>query len=207
MEWLFGRRKTPEEMLKEHQRALKKAMRGIDREKSALQKQETKLIADIKKSAKAQQMEATRIMAKDLVRTRKQVNKMMMMHTQIQAVSLKIQTMKSISTMANAMKGVAKAMGKMNKSMNLPQLTAIMKQFEKEAMTMDAKQEMMDDMIDDAMGDADDEDEENAIVDQVLDELGLAQVGDIQAAPEAAPKGESVAEDDDLMQRLKNLRP
>lgn len=27
MEWLFGRKKTPAEMLKEHQRALKKAMR------------------------------------------------------------------------------------------------------------------------------------------------------------------------------------
>ena len=47
-------------------------------------------------------------MAKDLVRTRKQKQKMMMMHTQIQAVSLKIQSLKSVDTMANAMKGVTK---------------------------------------------------------------------------------------------------
>jgi len=52
--------------------------------------------------------DSVRIMAKDLVRTRKQKQKMMMMHTQIQAVSLKIQSLKSVDTMANAMKGVTK---------------------------------------------------------------------------------------------------
>ena len=35
--------------------------------------------------------EATRIMAKDLVRTRRYIKKMIMMKTQIQAVALKIQ--------------------------------------------------------------------------------------------------------------------
>lgn len=56
MEWLFGRRKTPQEMLKQNQRALNKAMRELDRENNRLEVQEKKIIADIKKSAKANQM-------------------------------------------------------------------------------------------------------------------------------------------------------
>jgi len=56
MEWLFGKRITPEEMLRKNQRALNKAMRDLDREKMRMEQQEKKIIADIKKLAKDGQM-------------------------------------------------------------------------------------------------------------------------------------------------------
>ncbi|KAL2912331.1 ESCRT-III subunit protein did4 [Polyrhizophydium stewartii] len=56
MNFLFGSRKTPAELLKQHQRALTKAQRDLDRERAKLEQQEKKLIADIKKTAKAGQM-------------------------------------------------------------------------------------------------------------------------------------------------------
>lgn len=56
MEFLFGRRKTPAEMLRQNQRALNKAMRELDRERARLEMQEKKIIADIKKMAKMNQM-------------------------------------------------------------------------------------------------------------------------------------------------------
>merc|ERR1711978_106688 len=127
--------------------------------------------------AKQGQMDAVKIMAKDLVRTRRYVKKFMLMRANIQAVSLKIQTLKSQSAMAQAMKGVAKAMGNMNKQMKLPEIQKIMMEFEKQSEIMDMKEEMMSDVIDDALGDEDDEEESDAIVSQVLDELGL-QMGD-----------------------------
>ena len=40
------------------------------------------------------------------------------MKANIQAVSLKIQTLRSTAAMANAMKGVTKAMGQMNKQVS-----------------------------------------------------------------------------------------
>lgn len=64
MEWLFGRKKTPDEMLRQNQRALTKAMRELDRERSKMEQQEKKIIADIKKMAKQGQMDAVKIMAK-----------------------------------------------------------------------------------------------------------------------------------------------
>jgi charged multivesicular body protein 2A len=56
MSFLFGKKKTPEEMLRQNQRALNKAMRDLDRERTQLENQEKKVIMDIKKMAKMGQM-------------------------------------------------------------------------------------------------------------------------------------------------------
>jgi len=56
MSFLFGKRQTPEEMLRTNQRALNKAMRDLDRERAHLEQQEKKVIVDIKKMAKMGQM-------------------------------------------------------------------------------------------------------------------------------------------------------
>merc|ERR1719225_1617265 len=144
---------TPEEQLKKNQRALNKAMRELDRERTKMETQEKKVIMDIKKMAKAGQMDAVKVMAKDLVRTRNFCKKFMLMKANLQAVSLKIATMKGQQSMATAMKGVTKAMGRMNKQMNLPQIQKIMMEFEKQSEQMEMKGEMMDDAIDDALDD------------------------------------------------------
>lgn len=65
-------------------------------------------------------------MAKDLVRTRRYVRKFMLMKANIQAVSLKIQTLKSQNTMAEAMRGVTRAMATMNRQLNMPQIQKIL---------------------------------------------------------------------------------
>ena len=64
MEFLFGKKLTPDEMLRKNQRALNKAMRELDRERVKMEQQEKKIIADIKKMAKQGQMDAVKIMAK-----------------------------------------------------------------------------------------------------------------------------------------------
>ncbi|XP_034564351.1 charged multivesicular body protein 2a [Notolabrus celidotus] len=218
MEFLFGSKKTPDQMLKQNQRALSRAMRELDRERMKLEQQEKKIIADIKKMAKQGQMDAVKIMAKDLVRTRRYVKKFIMMKANIQAVSLKIQTLKSNNSMAQAMKGVTKAMSTMNKQLKLPQIQKIMHDFERQSEIMDMKEEMMNDAIDDAMGDEDDEDESDAIVSQVLDELGLnlsdelsnlpATGGNLSVAAgkKAEPQAALADADADLEARLNNLR-
>ncbi|XP_034050017.1 charged multivesicular body protein 2a [Thalassophryne amazonica] len=219
MQAIFGSRKTPDQLLRENQRALNRAMRDLDRERSKLEQQEKKIIADIKKMAKQGQMDAVKVMAKDLVRTRRYVKKFIMMKANIQAVSLKIQTLKSNNAMAQAMKGVTKAMATMNKQMKLPQIQKIMMEFEKQTEIMDMKEEMMNDAIDDAMGDDDDEEESDAIVSQVLDELGLNLSDELSNLPstggslsvasgkKAEPQSAAMADADaDLEERLNNLR-
>ncbi|XP_050315143.1 charged multivesicular body protein 2a-like [Anthonomus grandis grandis] len=224
MEWLFGKKLTPEEMLRKNQRALNKAMRDLDREKQKMEQQEKKVINDIKKLAKEGQMDAVKIMARDLVRTRRYVKKFMLMKANIQAVSLKIQTLRSQNAMAQAMKGVTRAMASMNRQLNLPQIQRILQEFEKQSEIMDMKEEIMNDAIDDAMEGDDDEEESDAVVNQVLDELGLQLTDTLSGLPQTAgalPAGSkqpaaaaAVAggnggvsdADADLQARLDNLR-
>ncbi|KAF8931563.1 Charged multivesicular body protein 2A [Haplosporangium bisporale] len=216
MNFLFGRR-SPAEALRAHQRALSKAQRELDRERMKLEQQEKKIIVDIKKSAKAGQMNAAKVMAKDLVRTRRYIQKFYQMKTQLQAVGLRIQGLRSNQQMAEAMKGATKAMGAMNRNMNLPQIQHIMMEFEKESEIMDMKEEMMSDTIDEAMEEEEDEEEQDAIVNQVLDEIGINLDESLANAPgtsikspagkERIAQAEGMSADDAALQaRLDNLR-
>ncbi|KAG0225334.1 ESCRT-III subunit protein did4 [Actinomortierella wolfii] len=216
MKFLFGRQ-TPAEALRAHQRALTKAQRELDRERMKLEQQEKKLIVDIKKTAKAGQMNACKVMAKDLVRTRRYIQKFYAMKTQLQAVGLRIQGLRSNQQMAEAMRGATKAMGAMNRSMNLPQIQKIMMDFERENEMMDMKEEMMSDTIDDAMEEEEDEEEEEAIVNQVLDEIGISLQDvmpgtgttiktPVSSGKERIAQAEGFGDDADLQARLDNLR-
>lgn len=93
------------------------------------------------------------------------------MKTQLQAVSLRIQTVGTNQQMMVSMKGATQLLGSMNRSMNLPSLQRIAMEFEKENDIMDQRQEMMDDAIDDTM--EADEEESEEIVNQVFDEIGI----------------------------------
>ncbi|KAL5469528.1 hypothetical protein EMCRGX_G030793 [Ephydatia muelleri] len=221
MAFLFGSRKTPEELLKQNQRALRKVVRELDRERTGLERQEKKIVADIKKMAKSGQMDAVKIMAKDLVRTRNFIKKFILMRANIEAIALKLQTLKSQAAMANAMKGVTKALKTMNRRMNLPNLQKIMMEFERESEIMDLKEETISDTIDDVIGDADDEEESDVIVSQVLDELGISldhelaeitpgldkpRITSNAPAKKAVAAGPAGGDTDDLQARLDSLR-
>jgi charged multivesicular body protein 2A len=163
---------------------LTKAQRELDRERTRLEQSEKKLIVDIKKSAKAGQLNACKVMAKDLVRTRRYVHKFYQMRTQLQAVSLRIQTLRSNQQMAEAMRGATRAMASMNRGLNLPAIQRIMNEFEKENATMDMKEEMMSDAVDDAMDAEEDEEEEgDKILKEVLDEIGVDLSQQLTDAP------------------------
>lgn len=163
---------TPAERLRKHQRALEKTQRELDRERVKLENQEKKLVADIKKSAKNGQIGACKIQAKDLVRTRRYITKFYQMRTQLQAISLRIQTVRSNEQMMQSMKGATSLLGSMNRQMNLPALQRIAMEFERENDIMDQRQEMMDDAIDESTG-IEDEEEGEEVVNQVLDEIGV----------------------------------
>ncbi|ORX54857.1 hypothetical protein BCR36DRAFT_322308 [Piromyces finnis] len=198
---------TSKEILRKQKRALNRAIRDLDRERIKLEQQEKQLIVNIKNTAKKNQVNACKIMAKDLVRTRRYIQKFYEMKTQLQAVSLRIQTLQSNQTMTEAMKGVSSAMKTMNKQINLPQISKIMMNFEKESELMDIKEEMMNDAIDNAMEEEDDEEESENIVNQIFDEIGISLNQELVDTPQTSLKvSNTVDEDQALRNRLDNLR-
>ena len=93
---------------------------------------------------------------------------------------LRVQTAKSTEAMISSLKGVTKAMGAMNKSMNLPNLQKLMQQFQMADAQLEDKTEMMGDAIDDAVAEDGDSEEEAEIVGRVLDEIGIDFNGMVQ---------------------------
>ena len=100
----------------------------------------------------------------------------------MQGTALKLQTVKSHQAMAEAMSSTAKAMYKMNKAVNVTSITKMMAEFEKENAKTEMMQEIMGDAIDEAMEDENTEEEEERIVGQVLDEIGINMEGEIPDA-------------------------
>jgi len=198
--------KSPERMMREYKRTLDRTIRDLERERVRMQAQEKKTIAEMRKLARQNQMDAVKIMARDLVRTRRYITKFYEMKAEMQAVSLRLQTMKSTQTMTQCMKGVTKAMIGMNQQLNLPAMQRIMMEFEKQNEIMEMKQELVNDTIDDVMdSDGMEEKESNEMIGQILDEIGLdfnnkVGTGKLQSAEEAAP------EEEDLQARLEKLR-
>lgn len=56
----------------------------------------------------ADRQAACKVMARDLVRTRKNVHKLYQMSTQLQAIALRMQTLRSTQQMSEAMRGASK---------------------------------------------------------------------------------------------------
>lgn len=85
--------------------------------------------------------------------------------------------------MAEAMKGVSKALVKMNQKINLPGLQKVMAEFIKENERAELTQEMIGDTIDDALAEEGSAEEEEKIVNQVFDELGITAAMETPNAP------------------------
>lgn len=202
----FFSSETPQQKMRKYKRSLDKTTRELDRERAKLGQQEKKIQIEMKKMAQKGETDAMRIMARDLVRTRKNSQKMYMMRTQIQGIALHIQTMSSTSQMTEAMKGVAVAMRSMNQQMNVPEMSKVMQSFEKESELMNMKDEMMNDAIDDAMdGEGDEDDEVETEVQKAMDEAQLnlqrqlrVSSGPVKQAPEV--------DEDDLVRRLNDIK-
>ena len=81
--------------------------------------------------------------------------------------------------MAEAMGSTTKVMSDMNKVMNPQAVAKTMQDFEIANTKMGMTEEIMNDTLDDILNDSDDEEEENAIVNQVLDEIGIEVSGKV----------------------------
>jgi len=63
----------------------------------------------------------------------------------------------------------------MNRGLNLPAISRIMNDFEKESDMMNMKEEMMSEAVDDVMDEEEDEEEEgDKLLKEVLDEIGVS---------------------------------
>ncbi|CAG9329537.1 unnamed protein product [Blepharisma stoltei] len=202
---------SPQEQLRVHRRGLKKAQRELDRERSHLQLEEKKLIAEIKKLAKQNQISSVKVMAKDLVRVRKQIQKFYELKSQLQGLDFRLQTMRSTQAMSETLRGITPALTQFNKEMNLPELNKMMQDFNRENQRMEMTEEMMGDAMEMAFDNEGDIEESDNVVNQVLSEIGVEIAGQLDSGPTGKIKNGMMEEEktppvDDLESRFNALK-
>ncbi|XP_019857849.1 PREDICTED: charged multivesicular body protein 2b-like, partial [Amphimedon queenslandica] len=152
------------------------------------------------------QLTAT-VLAKQLVELRQQKTKSYGLSATITATGHQMKAMQSQVAMTKAMGQTSKAMASMNKQVKLEDIQQTMQQFEKESTKMDMAGEMMDDTMDAIL--SGDEDEEDEVIGQVLDEIGLEYTSKLAGAKVAGGKlgqeDKELTSTDDLEARLANL--
>lgn len=176
-------------MMKKQNQELRRAQRDIDRTKRDLDKQEKQLEMEIRKAAKLGQNQICTTYAKQLVQLRKQKARLTTAGSQIGAVSSQAKVMQANNTLASAVATSSRTMAAVNRQMNPAQVMKSMQDFEQENAKMDMKGELMDDALASALDHSDDEAEQDAVVTQVLDEIGIDISGKLSAAPAAKRTG------------------
>ena len=98
---------------------------------------------------------------------------------QVTSTSSAMKGMAANVKMAEAMGETTKVMGNMNKVMNPAGVAKTMQDFEMANAKMGMTEEVMNDALDDILNESGDEEEEDAVVNQVLDEIGIEVSGKV----------------------------
>ncbi|KAF2294923.1 hypothetical protein GH714_027062 [Hevea brasiliensis] len=113
------------------------AMLGIEKEIGALQSEEKKLVAEIKRTAKTGNEAATKILARQLVRLRQQIASLQGSRAQMRGIATHTQAMHAQSSVAVGLKGGTKAMASMNKQMAPAKQAQVIREFQRQSAQMD----------------------------------------------------------------------
>eukprot|EP00494_Astrolonche_serrata_P026141 UN26402 len=161
----------------------------------------------MKKLAKEGQTKAVRILAKDYVRMQASRTKFIELKAQLRVLSSSMEIQGAQQQMQTAMTNMSQIMHAISGQINLSELQKSMQPYQMDSEKQELKQEMMNDMMEDAF--EVDEDEEDELINQVLDEVGIDFENDMVDAPmkkKNVQKQEETAKDEDLEARLNNLK-
>ncbi|KXJ23111.1 charged multivesicular body protein 3 [Exaiptasia diaphana] len=211
---LFGKtpQKTPKEQVREWSASLRKEGRVLDRQIRAIKNEEMKVQRSIKDAAKKGDKDVCRILAKELINSRKAVSKMYASKAQLNSVEMSMKTQLATIRMAGAMEKSAEVMAYMQKLVKVPEIQATMTELSKEMMKAGIIEEMLEDTFE-GLEDDDLEEAADEEVEKILFEVTAGVLGNAEHATTPLPTGaEGVSEPepeedmDEMRSRLEALR-
>ncbi|KAK8736951.1 hypothetical protein OTU49_004741 [Cherax quadricarinatus] len=177
---------NPKEQMRANERLLRKTGRDVERDRRELEREEKKLENDIKRLAKSPgNKEAIALLAKQLVNIRKQKTRTYAANSRISSVAAQQKSLQANVKLAGAMGTATKTMVSMNQIMKPEEVAKNMRDFEQASAKLNMGEEIMNDTLDDILNESGDEEESDAIVNQVLDEIGIEIGAKVAGAPAA----------------------
>ncbi|CAO3650056.1 unnamed protein product [Cunninghamella blakesleeana] len=159
---LLGK-KTPEEMVKKWRQEIRQQQRQIQRQIQAIDIEEAKVKKSIKQVAKKGDTKVCKMLAKELVRSRRHKDRLYTSKAQMNSIIMQLEHQLATIKVAGALQKSAEVMKLVNNLVRLPEVSQAMQQMSMEMM----KAGIMDEMIEDTMEMMDDEDIEEAADEEV----------------------------------------
>jgi charged multivesicular body protein 3 len=169
LEMLVGKKLTPEEQVRKWKSSLRKEERELDKTVRKIDQEEVKTKKFIKDAAKRGDSKSCKMLASEIIKARKQKEKLMISKAQLSSLGMQMQQQLSVAKVTGVLQKSTETMKVVNKLMRLPEINNTMRDMSVEMM----KAGVIEEMMEDALGGDNESVEEEAqeAVDQVLFEL------------------------------------
>lgn len=161
-------RPTPQQQLREWQRRLRNECRVLDRQIRDVQREEKKVEKAIREAAKRNDMGSAKALAKEVVRSRKAVNRLYENKAQLNSISMHLGEIVATARTVGHLSKSTEVMKLVNSLMKAPEVAATMQEFSKEMTKAGVMEEMVNDALDSTLDSEDMEEEIEEEVDKVL---------------------------------------
>nr|GLL43133.1 vacuolar protein sorting-associated protein 24 homolog 1-like isoform X2 [Ipomoea trifida] len=176
---------NPQQLLRDWQRRLRQECRNIERQIRDIQREEKNVQKAIKEAAKRNDMGSAKALAKELVRSRKTVNRLYENKAQLNSISMHLGESVAIARTVGHLSKSAEVMKLVNNLMKAPEVARTMQEFSKEMTKAGVIEEMMNDAVDNALDSEDIEEETEEEIDKVLTAIAGETAAEL---PEAVRK-------------------
>ncbi|KAF9594243.1 hypothetical protein IFM89_028900 [Coptis chinensis] len=162
---------NPQQQLRDWQRKLRQECRNIERQIRDVQKEEKSVQKAIRDAAKRNDMVSAKALAKEIVTSRRAVNRLHENKAQMNSISMHLGESIAIARTVGHISKSAEVMKLVNNLMKAPQMAVTMQEFSKEMTKAGVIEEMVNDAVDGALDSEDIEEETEEEVDKVLTEI------------------------------------
>merc|ERR1712001_215867 len=185
---LFGKSKPadPKALVNEWTKKIRKESYGLDRQIRQIQRQEQLAIKSIKEATKKGDTASAKILAKEVVHSRKAVSKIYTAKANLKSVEMQMKGQAAQVRVAGSLSKSADVMKAMHQLIKVPEIQKTMQEMSKEMMKAGIIEEMMDDTMEMLEDDDELEEEVQTQVDQVIAEIMSGKISKAPMVPEAS---------------------
>ncbi|XP_049304829.1 charged multivesicular body protein 3 [Bactrocera dorsalis] len=191
---LFGKTHTkdPKEQVQEWTHKIRKESNQLDRQIRSIQREEEKVKRSLKQAATKNDRDTCVILAKEIVRARKAINRIYTSKAHLNSIQLQMKNQLATLRVAGSLQKSTEVMQAMQNLVRYPELAGIMRDMSKEMMKAGIIEEMLDETMDSLEESEEMEEEAAKEVDKVLWEITDGKLGEAPLPPEgiAAEKRE-----------------
>ncbi|KAI1795218.1 vacuolar sorting protein Vps24 [Ganoderma leucocontextum] len=201
--FLYG--PTAEEKVRAWQAKLRSEQRVLEREMRQLDAATKKAQQTVKQLAKKGDTKSARIMAKEVVRSRKQMDRLSVSKARLGSIGNQLQQQLAMVKVTGALQKSTEIMKLSNTLMKLPQISQTMREMSMEM----TKAGIMEEMLEDTLQMEDDEEleeEADAEIDKVLYDLTEGKLGQAGMVRDELPVLQNQVEDEETERAMEQYR-